>query len=47
MVELRVREGESDILVYALKSVTEAAEMVNFLGDFLPSAQFVVQPLRH
>lgn len=47
MVELRVNDGTSDILVYALKSVTEAAEMVHFLGDFLPSAQFTVQPLRH
>ena len=47
MVELRVRDQGSEILVYALQSVAEAAEMMHFLGDFLPSAQFTVQPLTH
>lgn len=46
-VELRVSEGGRDILVYTLKSVGEAAEMIRFLADFLPRAEFVIQPLRH
>lgn len=47
LVELRVREEGEDILVYTFRSLVEAAEMISFLSDFLPRAQFVVQPCRH
>jgi hypothetical protein len=47
MVELRVRECDEDILVYTLAGPSKAAEMIIFLADFMPGAQFLVQPLRH
>lgn len=47
MVELLVRKDGRDELVYVMKSVAEATEMVDFLSDFWPDAQFVMQPLRH
>lgn len=46
-VELRVSDGGAEILVYTMKGAGEAAEMIRFLSDFLPGAQFVIQPLRH
>ena len=46
-VELRVNDGNKDILVYAFKSAKEAGEMISFLEEFLPGAKFLVQPLRH
>ncbi|ETX15949.1 hypothetical protein OCH239_11925 [Roseivivax halodurans JCM 10272] len=45
--ELRVREGRADSLVYVFRSVKEATAMVRFLSDFLPGAEFVIQPVRH
>lgn len=47
MVQMRVEESGEDILVYNLRSVAEAAEMMTFLRDFLPRARFVLEPLRH
>ncbi|MEM1428662.1 MAG: hypothetical protein AAGG09_04315 [Pseudomonadota bacterium] len=48
MVELRVEEENGQaLLVYALRSLGEASEMILFLKDFLPEARFVIQPLRH
>ncbi|MDG4648432.1 hypothetical protein P6F26_08240 [Roseibacterium sp. SDUM158017] len=46
-VELRVRDGEADILVYTFDTASKAADMIHFLSDFFPAAQFLVQPLRH
>jgi hypothetical protein len=46
-VELRVRDEGRDILLYTFDSAGRAAEMIHFLADFLPKAEFVVQPLRH
>jgi hypothetical protein len=46
-VELRVREGGGDVLVYTFATVTDAAEMIHFLSDFFPAAEFLVQPIRH
>jgi len=47
MVEMRVRLQGEDTLVYTCRSVPEAAEMMCFLREFFPSAQFLVQPLVH
>jgi hypothetical protein len=47
MVQMRVEEAGEAILVYTLPSVGEAAEMMVFLREFLPSARFVLQPLPH
>jgi len=47
MVELRVEDDGQTVLVYALRSVREASDMMLFLRDFLPEATFIVQPLRH
>lgn len=47
MVEMRVRDAGEEILVYTFKEPKEAAEMIEFLSDFLPEAEFLVQPLRH
>ncbi|MEM7520406.1 MAG: hypothetical protein AAF307_05150 [Pseudomonadota bacterium] len=47
MVEMRVREAGEDILVYTFKKPREAAEMIGFLSEFLPAAEFLIQPLRH
>ena len=46
-VELRVSDEGKEILVYTFESAGEAAEMIHFLTDFLPAAQFVLQPMRH
>lgn len=46
-VELRVSEDGEEILVYALKDLAKAAEMIDFLSEFLPDAQYLVQPGRH
>ena len=47
MVQMRVEEAGEALLVYNLRSVAEAAEMMVFLRDFLPSARFVLEPLHH
>jgi len=47
MVELRVQNEGDEILVYAFRTLAEAAEMLDFLKDFFPAARFVVQPVRH
>ena len=46
-VEMKVRDGEAELLCYTFKSLLEASEMLHFLKDFLPGATFVIQPLRH
>jgi hypothetical protein len=46
-VELRVREGGEDVLVYTFETAALAAEMIRFLSGFFPRAEFLVQPLRH
>ena len=46
-VELRVREDGADIIVYTFESPTKAADMINYLSEFFPRAEFLVQPLRH
>jgi len=46
-VELRVRQGDTDVLVYTFETPTKAAEMIHFLTEFFPAAEFLVQPLRH
>lgn len=47
MVELRVNEGGEALLIYTFKAIGPAAEMIVFLKDFFPRAEFVLQPLRH
>jgi len=46
-VELRVRDGGEDVLVYAFKTPAEAGEMIQFLSEFFPKGEFLVQPLLH
>ena len=46
-VELRVRDGGEDILVYAFKNPSDAGEMIRFLSEFFPDGEFIIQPLRH
>jgi hypothetical protein len=46
-VELRVRQGGTDVLVYTFETPTKAAEMIHFLTEFFPAAEYLVQPLRH
>lgn len=46
-VELRVTEAGEEILVYALKNVSEAAAMISFFDGMLSAPSFVVQPLLH
>ena len=46
-VELRVKEGSEDILVYTFGSAKEAGEMIAFLTEFLPGVRYLVQPLTH
>lgn len=47
MLELRVRDAGDDVLVYTFRSAAEASEIIRFLSDFFPRAQFVLQPLSH
>jgi hypothetical protein len=47
MVELRVAEEGREVLIYTFGKVAEAAEMMNFLSEFLPDARFLIQPVRH
>jgi hypothetical protein len=47
MVELRVAESGHDVLIYTFRGVADAAEMMRFLSEFLPEAQFLIQPVRH
>ncbi|WP_156943801.1 hypothetical protein [Roseivivax isoporae] len=47
LIELRVREDARDILVYTFRTIAEASEMIHFLAEFFPGAQYVVQPGRH
>ena len=47
MLELRVREAGEDVLVYTFKTVSEASDIIRYLGEFFPGAQFVLQPLAH
>ena len=44
---VRIREKEEDILVYHFGSVREAAKTLAFVAEFFPSAQVIVEPLRH
>ena len=46
-IELRVRDGGEEILVYSFPSIDEAAEMFEFLRGFLPEASFLIQPQPH
>jgi hypothetical protein len=46
-IELRVREGNEDTLIYVFKTVADAAEMIQFLNGFFPKASFIVQPVCH
>lgn len=47
LLELRVQQDGVDSLVYAFRTIAEAAEMMAFLRDFFPAATFVLQPARH
>ena len=47
LCELRVREGRADSLVYVFRSMRDAIAMVQFLKDFMPDAEFVIQQVRH
>lgn len=47
MVQMQVQDGDEVLLHYTFGSLKEASEMLDFLRDFLPSASFVIQPLRH
>ena len=47
MVELRVRVDGEELLFYTFRSVSEAAELIQFLSDFFPNGQFLVQPRSH
>jgi hypothetical protein len=47
MVRMTVEESGEAILVYTMRSVSDAAEMMLFLRDFLPGARFVLEPVRH
>lgn len=44
-VRLAVLEAGEERLVYAFQSAGEAAEMIGFLREFWPAAEFVVEPL--
>jgi hypothetical protein len=46
-VRMAVLDGDDEILVYVFAHAGEAAEMIAFLRDFLPKAEFVLEPLRH
>jgi len=47
MVQLRVEDAGQAVLIYTMRTVSDAAEMTVFLRDFFPQARFVVEPLRH
>lgn len=47
MIEMNVVDDGESILRYNFKSIHEASEMLMFLRDFLPTASFVIRPLRH
>lgn len=47
LLTLRVQEDGADSLVYTFRTIAEAAEMIDFLRDFLPRARFVIEPARH
>lgn len=44
-VRMAVIEASEEILVYAFESPAEAGEMMAFLKEFLPDAEFVIEPL--
>ena len=46
-VELRVFDEGKEQLSYIFDSISEAAEMIDFLRDFFPSGRFVLQPPLH
>lgn len=46
-VELRVAKDGEETLVYMFERPAAAAEMIAFLSEFWPDAEFVLQPLRH
>ena len=44
-VRLAVLEASEEKLVYAFETAGEAAEMIAFLREFLPEAEYVVEPV--
>jgi hypothetical protein len=46
-VKLSVREDGRDLLVYHYGSIREATEILNFIREFFPRAEFVFEPLAH
>ena len=44
---LRVRDHGEDILVYHFSTMREAAKTFLFVSEFLPHAQFILEPARH
>ena len=44
-VRLAVVQAGVEELVYGFESAAEAAEMIDFLREFWPGAEFVVEPL--
>lgn len=46
-VALQVRPAGSAMLEYSFATTQEAAAMVAFLREFLPDAQYVIQPVQH
>jgi hypothetical protein len=47
MIELRVAEDGTEILIYKFREIAAAVEMMDFLSGFLPAARFVIQPVPH
>lgn len=46
-VSLVVRQEGKVELDYPVLSVAEAVKLIHFLREFMPAAQFLVQPVRH
>ena len=41
--QLTVREGGENILVYNFRSVSEATEIFEFIREYFPDAEFVME----
>lgn len=46
-VRFAVREAGEEVLVYHMSSIREATEILAFIREFFPRAEFVFEPLRH
>lgn len=44
---MKVTEEGREVLVYHFASIAEAAKTFDFISEFFPQAQFVIEPIRH